>query len=366
MKKTQIHSKQIASLILLFLFGDVFIRIGHEVGSKKIYTILIAAAAAFFVFFIISRLIGRYPGMNFTQISEKLFGKTISKILSSLYVLYFFSISSLIVISCVFYLNIIDLPYTPRIMITLCVCAWFTFSLFTGIPALGRFCLMSVGIVVLLFLATTIFGLFRADFSFLLPLSKFNLNEIFGSGYAEFAFDFGDIIAILFLSSHFKITKKPSTPFYIALSSYVFILLLIQIRNITVLGDKLSQNLLYPITTAVSVVNVSDVIQRIESFIAFAFCLSTLVRVSVYLFAIMISINYVIGKTSKVVLPIMIGSVLFVISTIAFSTPADIINWMDSKYIFYAIPFQIIIPIIIWIISEIKKNKTLQKNMLQG
>ena len=58
-----------------------------------------------------------------------------------------------------------------------------------------------------------------------------------------------------------------------------------------------------------------------------------------------------------------IGILLALYSIIVHSDAAELIEWATDIYPYYAIPFQIIIPVIVWITAEIKTRTSGKNNI---
>lgn len=133
--------------------------------------------------------------------------------------------------------------------------------------------------------------------------------------------------------------------------------MIVTIRNITVLGAKMLERLYFPSYVAVGRISVGDFIQRIEVTVAIIFVTATFVKISVCLLAACNGIGKLLGLQSyrSVVMPV--GLLMVYLAYFIYDGISEVQLWASEIYPIYAFPFQVILPVLIWIAAEIKARK---------
>jgi spore germination protein KB len=187
------------------------------------------------------------------------------------------------------------------------------------------------------------------------------------TAFSAFTFPFAE--TVLFLPVLGNLRKK-SNPYKVYLTGLLlagFMMLVSQICYIAVLGTTNYSILMFQTYIAVRLINIGNFLQRIEILISVLFMLGGFIKCCVCLYAAVkgIAMVFNIDDYHKIVAPF--GLLMSLFSIIIYSSSMEMIDWI-KVYGYYAIPFQIILPVIIWITAEVKhrstgKNERLQKNI---
>jgi spore germination protein KB len=164
----------------------------------------------------------------------------------------------------------------------------------------------------------------------------------------------------------FNSNKERNNPYKIYYLSFIigaFFILSVSIRNILVLGPDFIDQLYFPSYAAVSVINIGNFLQRIEVVVAVDFLFSGFVKISVCLMSVCKGIDSFlkIGNYRQIVAPV--GFLMMITSCIIYQSTMEMVEWANKVYRYYAFPFQVILPVIIWVAAEIKTRQQRRGNV---
>ena len=124
-----------------------------------------------------------------------------------------------------------------------------------------------------------------------------------------------------------------------------------------VLGISESTTLYYPVYDAIARLDIADFFQRVEIIAGTIFIIGVFVKTSVFLMATCKGFGKILNikNYQSIVTPIGLLTVIF--SYIEFDSMLEYYDYAGTEWYFYAVPLQILIPILILIVAEIKKKQ---------
>jgi spore germination protein KB len=136
-----------------------------------------------------------------------------------------------------------------------------------------------------------------------------------------------------------------------------FILLTVIVRNLAILGLAMDENANFPSYTAARIIEMGDSLTRMEGVITMNFVLAGITKTTVCLIASTQGMAklFNIKNYKDLVWPVALLTLM--LSAILYTNATEMFTFMNNYYAFYAIPFQIVIPLIVWIAAEIKNKK---------
>ncbi|MDF2686386.1 MAG: spore germination protein amino acid permease, partial [Clostridia bacterium] len=116
-------------------------------------------------------------------------------------------------------------------------------------------------------------------------------------------------------------------------------------------------NYYFPSYQAVSRIKIGEFLQRIEVTVSFVFFIGAFIKSSICLLVAAKGISKLLNLKDYRPIIIQIGLIMIYFAYIVFDSSMEMKYWAVKVYPFFAFPVQVIIPIIIWIIAEIKVRK---------
>jgi spore germination protein KB len=296
-------------------------------------------------------------GQGLVDILSIAFGKFFGKVFALLYIWYAFHLGALVIRNFGEFINTVTLPETPMIVPMLFLGAVCIFAARSGVESMGRTSAYMLPSVMFLLVIVNILAIPQLKFSNLKPVLAEGLAPVIQGGFSIFSFPFAE--TILFIGVLFTLkTKKSTRRVY---STGIFfagaVILLLSIRNVAILGE-LREKLYFPSHVVVSRISVGAFLQRIEVSVAFTFAVCAFVKGSVCLFVASKGISKVFNLNDYRSVVIQTGLLMTLFAYTVYDNIMDMRYWAFKVYSYYAFPFQVIIPLIIWVVLEVKREKS--------
>jgi spore germination protein KB len=174
--------------------------------------------------------------------------------------------------------------------------------------------------------------------------------------FSTFSFPFAETVVFICVFSSLK-TKKSNVKVYLTgvlLSGAIIIIT--TARNILILGNMLD-SFYFPSYEAVSRINIGDFVQRIEVTDSIVFLYGVFVKSAICLLAACKGIGRLFNLKDYRSVVIQLGLLMIFFSWIIYDNIMEMRYWAFKVYPYYSFPMQVILPVIIWIMAEIKARK---------
>lgn len=354
MEKSKISVKQGAGLIVLFIVGTSALYGNYTAGVDAWTSPLLAALATAVLYFIYLRLTRIYPDKNLYEIVYATMGKPVGMAITFLYLFYSVHLAALILRDFTEFMKTIVLVDTPVHYFEIFIIILVIYSIKAGMQTLAKysaivFILMFVSIVTTVILAT---GEFNTDY--IQPILYNNWSNIFKAAVSSLSFPFGETVLFLSFLPVLQNRRDNVRSFYIGLAIGTFLLFIAAVRNILVLGLPVLTHTFFPSLETVRILKVGNFIQRFEVIIGVIFLAGGFVKLTVSLYSACISASKLFGIQNQRHLAVPLGLTVLLMADILYNNASDLFGFL-KVYTIYAIPFYLILPVIILITALIRK-----------
>lgn len=357
MNREIITTKQGIFLVLTFTMGTSLIVSSSGAAKEDMWiSIAFALIAILPVIFVYSKILSFFPGKNLYEILDLSFGKIIGKVFTLLYILYFLYLGSLTVRNITEFIQVVSLRQTPQYFSGLWIVLAGAYMVRSGIEVFARWTNLTCMFLLLLTFVTTIASIFQFDLTNILPILYYGWSPVIESTITTFSFPFGEVVAFLSLFHTLKENKNAFKTFFTGLFIGGILLMVVSIRSTFLLGYPLIDLTYFPTFYANTVVSIGGFVESIEVFSAVILLLAGFAKFSACLFAICIGIKHLFSSQNYYIFSIFVSLIALVVSQIMFSSTMEMIENVKF-YPYYAMPFQVIFPIILLLFSWRKKKK---------
>jgi spore germination protein KB len=361
LNKEKISDIQGIKMMMLFIFGSALV-IGTGGEAERDTWISIAAAIllSFPLYLVYARMLSQFPGKDLFEILELNFGKFFGKLISLLFIWFSFHLGAIVLRNFGEFIINVALPETPitvPIIMFGLLCIW---GAKAGIETMAK--CSEYFIIIVLFLIV-LFGLLSIpimDIDNILPIMGNGLGKALAGVLSSFTFPFGETVVFLMVFSALQNKKSPNKVYITALLIGGMVVLYVAVRNIMVLGPETIKAVYFPSYSAISRVNIGNFLQRMELAVSIVFILSGFIKIVVCLLAATKGLGRVMGFDDYRILVTPIGLLMINLSYTIYKNIHEMFDWAFKVWPYYALPFQVIIPLLIWIFIELKqrsKNK---------
>lgn len=362
MNQEIISDKKAISIIILFLTGSTSIFIAGLDAKKDLWIAIILAIFMILPMTIIfARLHYIFPNKDLFDIIEICFGKFIGKGMIIIFTWYVFYWTADVITNYYLFIRTVSLTNTPKIIsiiILALLCAW---GIKEGIVVLGGWSEFFLIIVIMSVFFTIALLIPSMDINNIQPVLSNGVKPILKGAYSVFIIPFGQIVAFTMAFTNFK-TKKSSYKVYIrGLLIAGIITFIISIMNILVLGIDDATIMYYPSYIAISRMNIGDILQRFEVIITIIFILGGFIKISILLLCTCKGFTKIFSYRDYQFIITPISLLVINLAYFQYDSIQHYFKFAKEIWNMYFLPFQLILPIIIWITAEIK-NRRLANN----
>jgi spore germination protein KB len=360
MKKEMISMRQIIFLVILFIFGDsAIIGLNAETGQDAWISLLMATVFVLPLVLMYARIMKLYPEENIFYIMQEVFKPFIGKILIILFVWYALHVSITILSIFCNFIKMTSLTATPKVVIIAAMVLTVIYVVLSSMHNMGRgvvsaFSILCISLILTIFLS---FGRVQ-NFENLFPIANHSIKELSAGAWRILVFPLAETVLFLGVADDIR-QGKNDNPYKLYLYSILFgslVLMVIVLRNIILLGPDLMENSYFPSFKAARLIGIQNFLERIEGLITYAFIIAGVAKLAICLFTAAKGITKLFGLKNYKVVVAPLSLLIFAMCPIANASIVEVFEFL-KPYQIYAIPFQIIIPFIVWIGAEISVRK---------
>lgn len=353
----KITNKEAICIAVLFLLGsNIVIGSGMDVQNDN-WIAGIFGFAYFVPFaFMYARIQALHGGKDLPEIANHLFGRVFGFIITAVYTWYSLHVGALVLRNFGEFVKITTLTETPLLVIMLSFSVIIIAAARLGIEVMGRLSTYALPLVVLILVFMEAMSVSQMNFDFVKPVFVHGFQKIAWAGFSAFTFPFGE--SVIFLGILYSLKKRESA-YRIYMTGMVIsgiILVTLTLMNIFILGP-VEGDFYFPSHSSFSRIRLGDFLQRMEGTISVSYAITCFIKASVCLFVACKGIASVFGLSDYRFITIQTGLIMTYLAFILYKNTVEMENWVINVYKYYAIPFQIVIPLLIWIRAEFKNRK---------
>ena len=362
MSKEIIPAGQSISIIVLFIIGSsLFMGTSGESGNSSWIALIFAVLLAVPLMLIYARLHVLFPGKDLYDMLIAVFGAVIGRVFSCLYIWYTLHLGALVLRNFGEFSKTVALTSTPMIAPMLIIgllCVWVVNA---GMEVLGRSAKFLLLFTMLVTAFVQLLSVPKFEYHHLKPLLDSGWGPVFADTAGSFTFPFAEVV--VFLGAFTVLPKKGSAPRVMISGILIAGVIAIgtSLRNLLVLGPDILSSLYFPSYVAVSRINVGDFLTRIEGSSAIIFVISLFIKVSLCLYVTCNGLAKVFKLKSYRSVVLQMGLIMVYLSVILYKNITQMQYFAYHIYKIYAIPFQLIIPLLLWIMAEIMARRASSK-----
>lgn len=357
MRKEVISDSQGISLLVIFLGGTTsLLTLGIAAKQDFWLAILLAIGCAVPVYLVFARLYQMFPGKNLFDIAEFCFGKFIGRLVILAFTLFCFDEGMEVLVNWGQFMNSTALLETPRIFLHISMvllCIWVVKA---GIEVLGRWAQAMQWFFWSLIILSELLLISAMNVNNLLPAFTQGVKPVLKGAVFTYAFPFGEAFAFTIAFAKFR---TPATAYKVYLKGLLFgaiIVCLISATNVLVLGPDDAAMYFHPTYFTLRRISLGNLFQRIEVLVSVVYIIGTFVKVAIYLFNVSIGLAHIFGYDDYRFIVFPAGLLMINISSFFLKDIMQYWEYAANVWIYYALPFEVLFPILIWIAGIIKQK----------
>ena len=343
--KEQISARQLMFSIACFVQGSSLISSFVTATTKQESWIVVIAGyiVSLPILGMYAALAHTFPGKSIVEISIIVFGNILGRIVSLLYIYFFFSLAFLNTEVLGGFINGFIMLKTPMIAILIMfifVCAW---AVRSGVETMTRYSVPFVIITFIMLFITSILLIKDMKFDNLFPIFSLPMVKYIQSTHTMAILPFCEIFSFFMLFPYVKETNKISSALFGGMTIGAITLLLTILRDAAVLGP-LIPILSSPNYEAIRFIDVEHILTRLEVIYAGILIMLIFFKVVIVFFAAVTGIAQVFNLHSYRTLVPIVGVLIIIFSFEAFGSAVESSYWGANVAAVYSTLFEVILP----------------------
>lgn len=283
-------------------------------GNQDIWIVLLLSIAYTIVFSLpLVYLSNKFNDLNLLELSEKIMGNFLGKIIGTFYALTLFSLNILSIGTAIEILDSTLFLTTPTwfgavfLVGTICILS------FNGLKGISRLGEIVVPFIIFMIFLLAILGYNNYDFSELLPILGDSMIGEINMGAIEVSLRFIDILILVMITPNLEVKKDLNKIFIRAIIfSILIVIVLIVVTQLT-LGIELTKHVNFPFLSFARMINIGR-IQGFDAIYITSWIMGNLLKSTVYLYFTTVAFGNVFNKRNQVfIIPISIVTFITVV-----------------------------------------------------
>lgn len=358
MRRSTLNFSQAMACVTLFIMGSSLVTGGNRSAGRDTWLVIIGLILPTLLLGMMHmRILNLYPGQSIFSILQHVFGKVVGKGFVLVLVLYLLHLYALVVLDFALYTSIVSLPNTSIFLIALPL-ALLTANLASkNIQVIGRIALLSLFGVMIYFLVNISFSISYFRYENILPIFHRPIEEVAKGALGLFSYPFAELVALLPILSSVRQGTSRNKVLSVGVLAGGLTFAYTVVRNVLMLGERIYTSNYYPSVQAISLIVVGNYLQHIEMIVFFSIIFTIFIKSTVCLYGARQGLDAVFPKPKpKWVLYALAGACALA-ALLLFPAPQQIYWFASNVYPYYALPIQIVLPLVFWIGTEVKSRK---------
>ncbi len=341
-------------LISLFIISETF-ALARAVEAKNDFWLSIILAIAITVPFmlIFARLHILFPQKDLFDINENIFGRFLGKLLNFALIAYVaFNFMSVLNVFTQFIVTV-SFPQTSRAVLTyifILLCIWMVRE---GLEVMGRWAALFTPIIFAMIFLTVFALIPEMQVAHILPILHNGAEPVIIGSLATVLFPLSETVVFPMLLS----LDQHHTPYRIYLLGLLvggFVMLVLLFSQVLVVGIEAYTTYFFPGHLMSTRINIGTILQRIEIVSSASYLLGGFIKISILLLAVTKGFTKVFNISEYRFIVTPMALLIGIFSYVTYPSSIRMLQWAEDVWGYFAAPFQIFIPIMIYVAAEIK------------
>lgn len=359
MGKEKISNKEGIVLIALFIMGSTLaVGVGGEAGRDAWISIILGVLLALPIILVYGRILNKFPGKNLFDIFYIALGRGLGTVISLLYIWFAFHLGALVLRNYGEFINTVSLIDTPQYITMgffIVLCIW---GVKAGIEIVARWSKLALNILIILVIAVSLLQIPNMEIDNLRPTLLNGFEPILSGVFSLLSFPLLEIIVFVLIFSSKKNIEYPNRALVYGLIFGGIVILSTTIQELLVLGHRDYLNTYFPSYRTVSRIDIGGIIQRVEIIVSTTILAGGFVKITICLLGACTGITRVFNLSDYRFLVTPLGLLMLNMAYFLYGSLIEMVQWAFNIWPYYAFIFQVILPVLIFIVVEIKTRKS--------
>lgn len=355
LEKGRISNFELIMLMIGFIFGTSFIISPAKSGGQNGWlAVIIGIFEALLMAFVFVSLSNKFKDKTIIQINDLVYGRILGKFVSLIFLWYLFHLALLILNLFVDFFSTEIYINTPPVVLLIFLLAVCASTVGRGIEVLARCSVVLVPLTIFIGIIDATLAIPNMDINNILPVLDIPMGKFLLAANSAAAFPFAQTIAFTMVFSSLNNNKGRYGSVAMAIIISGFYLSFLQLRNALVLGPMIS-NYIFPSYMAIQIINIADVLSRLEVIVTIFFLFLGFIKVSVVLYGLVLGSAQMLSLRSYRLLIIPIVILLIIMAQSNVRNFVEALDFVDKGWPIYALPWEAGIPLVTLLVAILRK-----------
>ncbi|QNK89129.1 endospore germination permease [Sporosarcina sp. resist] len=361
METIKISVRQFTILIILFLTGSSILLIPGilaQVTKQDAWITAILGVGISLLLVLLYNAVGSIePSMTLVGMNEKVFGKWVGKIVTTVFLFFTLVVSSELLYFMGSFMKIQIMPETPLIAFHLLFFSVVIIGVRYGLETIARFAEIIFPFFILLFILTVLLLSPNIEIQNVQPILETKPKPMIYSIllFVSF-FSFSPIVLLMIFPNTVNNLLLAKKAFFKGTLIAGIIIIIFTLLTILVLGEKDTSQLMHPTFTLAKRIEIGNFIQRLEMIVAFIWIVTLFFKLILYFYATVVGFAQLVSIKDYRPLTLPLGLIVVALSVIVHPNIVHSMEYNKGAWLPFGATFGVLLPLLLLVVAKFKKN----------
>ncbi|MEK5482125.1 GerAB/ArcD/ProY family transporter [Viridibacillus sp. FSL R5-0888] len=361
MQDVKINPYQFLVLVILFTIGTSILTVPSALATDAKQDAWIAAiigtGIGLLIIWLFITIAHWFPHLTYVQIIEKLFGRWIGKVFSTLFVLTSLFFASELLYYFGLFLNIHMMPNTPMVVLNILMAGIVVMGVRLGLETFARTAEILIVVFFVILFILVVFISPEIKFENIQPVYEMGTKKIVQSSIFYVIVSSVDAIVLLMIfPSVINKMKQAKKSFLIGNLIGGIVIIVITILCVTVLGVDKTASEIYPSYELTKKINIGNFVQRIEGLMASLWVITLYFKTTLYFYASVLGMAQILNLKDYRPLTLPLGMIAVVLSLVIYPNVMYQQHWDSTTGNSLTLSIGLFLPLLLVVVYAIRKR----------
>jgi len=323
-------------------------------------SLIIAFIIGFVPIILFNALLNLEPNLSFIELTKKYCGKVFGTIINIVLLISVLFHASIVLWNLCNFINSQFLFKTPVLVIAIFFMIPVVYTVSKGLKTIGRTSMVLFLMSLVIYFITFISLIGKLEISNIFPIFENGITPILDGSLVQLSYSILAIFPLLIIPKNNISENRNINKSLIKMYIFTFItMFIVMFLILTIFGSPLANLYQYPEFNILKTVNVANFFQRVESILAFQWLFDLAVGLMVFVYFLKTATQQTFNFKNKFnnILILLISVTIIFISSVIFKNNTVAYDFLGKTYKFVRLIILFFIPLIIYIIAKLRKNK---------
>jgi spore germination protein KB len=353
-------------MVISFLLGNAILLIPSAVTATAKQdawlSVLLSVFAGLAIIYTYATLSRMFPGKTFVQYSRETLGKYPGLLAGLIMTWFALHLGSLVVRNFGDFLASTVLQRTPMVVSDSIIMALVVLGSRVGLEALSRVNRLLIPAMVILLFIIVFLGISEADLKTILPVLENGVKPVIMGSLAVVGFPFAETVLFTMLLPSVSDPGKARRALVIGGLAGGALLFLTVLRTLLVLGPASTARMWFPALEAIRMIDIFNIIQRIESVVIIAWIFLGFIKISVCFYAFVLGLSQLINLKEYRPLTLPAGVIMLALSQFVYENYVEEARFASRIWFPYAMVPGLLLPLAMLSVVFLRKLRPRKKD----